>query len=105
MAGDEWAGWRGPSWRPAGSSSVSPAIAPAIIPGTLVLIRFDRHSPCGHHLLHELPLFQAVGVVDWIDDRFRDHKVAVRFPSVKTEPFGASWVDAFAPGELVVIQP
>jgi hypothetical protein len=84
---------------------MSSATAPAITPGAQVLVRFDRHSPCGHHLLHELPLFQAVGVVDRVDARFRDHKVVVRFPSVTVPPFGAGWVDVFSPGELVVIGP
>jgi hypothetical protein len=48
---------------------------------------------------------QVVGVVDRIDARCRDHRVVVRFPSVAVPPFGASWVDAFSPGELAVVEP
>jgi hypothetical protein len=83
---------------------MSPEIRP-LEPGFHVLIRFDRRSPCGHHLLHDLPLFQAVGVVDRIDTRCRGHPVIVRFPTVPVPPFGTAWCDAFATGELVVIEP
>jgi hypothetical protein len=46
---------------------------------------------------------QRAGVVDRIDACFLGHPVIVRFPSVAVPPFGASWVGAFAPGELVVL--
>jgi len=38
-----------------------------------VLVRHDRHHPCGHHSSRDLPIYQQVGGVDWIDERFGEH--------------------------------
>jgi hypothetical protein len=52
-----------------------------------------------------LPLRGAVGVVDRLDERYGDHLVVVRFPTVIVPPFGHAWVDAFAPDEVVRAEP
>jgi hypothetical protein len=57
-------------------------------------------SPCGRHLQRALPLESAVGVVDRLDERYGDHPVVVRFPTVTVPPFGQAWVDGFAADEL-----
>lgn len=75
-----------------------------ITPGTLVLVRHDKHRPCARHLLHSVPLFQQVGVVDRIDGRLGDHEVVVRFPTIVCPPFGEPWVDSFTADELVAVE-
>jgi len=42
-------------------------------PNAQVLVRHDRHHPCGHHSSRDLPIYQQVGGVDWIDERFGEH--------------------------------
>jgi hypothetical protein len=77
-----------------------------IRPGDLVLVRhagLPKVSPCSLHLERELPLFQSVGRVDRIDERYGEHSVVVVFPTIACPPFGSAWVDTFAPGELVLI--
>lgn len=81
-------------------------MSPVIRPGARVLVRFaglPAVSPCHLHLTSDVPLFQNVGVVDRMDERYGEHCVVVRFPTIKTEPFGEAWVDAFTPAELVLI--
>jgi hypothetical protein len=80
-------------------------MSPAIGPGARVMVRFDRRSPCPHHLQHSLPLFQSVGVVDRVDERRGDHCVIVMFRGIACPPFGAPWVDAFTLGELMLVAP
>jgi hypothetical protein len=76
---------------------------PEIRPGARVLVRWagvPHASPCHLHLQADLPLFQSVGIVDRIDERFGKHCVVVRFPTIVSPPFGSAWVDTFAPDEL-----
>ncbi len=79
----------------------------AIRPGTRVMVVSPRELlrlNCHHqHYAVGLPLEDAVGVVDRIDRRFRDHRVVVVFPTIHTPPFGSAWVDVFAPDELVPV--
>jgi hypothetical protein len=52
---------------------------PAIRPGARVLLRWagvPHASPCHLHLQADLPLFQRVGVVDKIDERYGDHRAS-----------------------------
>ena len=52
-------------------------MSPDIRPGARVLVRHDRHHPCGHHTSRDLPLFQQVGVVDRLDERYGEHRGVV----------------------------
>jgi hypothetical protein len=93
-----------PSWcAPEPPRRVAFGMSPEIRPGALVLVRFDRRSPCPHHMQMSLPLFQNVGVVDRIDAHYGEHCVVVRFPTIACPPFGSPWVDAFSPGEVVLV--
>lgn len=79
-----------------------------IRPGDRVLVRWaglPKTSPCHRHLQSELPLFQSVGVVDRIDERYGQHCLIVLFLTIRTEPFGTAWVDAFRADELVRVEP
>jgi hypothetical protein len=78
---------------------------PALHPGRDPVCELtDRLSEQSVHLVRELPLFQNVGVVDRVDDRYGDHCVVVRFLTIACPPFGSPWVDAFTPEELVVVE-
>ena len=79
---------------------------PDIRPGARVLIRWaglPKTSPCHLHLQRDLPLFQQVGVVDRLDERYGEHRYVVGFPTLTVPPFGSAWVDSFTASELVVI--
>lgn len=79
----------------------------ALVPGTCVMVVPQRELlRLGCHLRHYLgglALDGAIGVVDRIDNRYRDHRVIVRFPSLHCPPFGTVWVDAFRADELVMV--
>ena len=66
----------------------------AITPGISVMVRHDRHWPCGHHRIAEVPLFQNVGVVDGFDNRRGEHRVVVVFRGIHSPVFGEPWVEA-----------
>lgn len=73
-------------------------------PGSRVTVRFaglPAWSPCSRHLVKDLPIRGAVGIVDRIDAHRGDHSVVVRFPTITQPPFGQAWVDTFTPDELV----
>jgi len=81
---------------------------PTISPGARVPVRWaslPRVSPCSLHLERDLPLFQSVGVVDRIDERYGEHSDVVRLPTITMPPFGSPWVDAFTPDEPVAVEP
>jgi hypothetical protein len=77
-----------------------------IAPGARVLVRWaglPKSSPCHLHLTLEFPLLQNVGAVDRIDERYGEHCVIVVFRGIACPPFGAPWVDAFTPDELMAV--
>jgi hypothetical protein len=78
---------------------------PLPTPGTRVLVRHDRCWPCFHHCIKDVPLFQNIGVVDRLDDRWGEHRVVVMFAPIRAPHTGEPWVDAFTPAELVIVEP
>jgi hypothetical protein len=61
-------------------------------PGARVLVCWaglPRVSPCSLHLASDLPLFQSVGTVDRVDERYGEHSVIVVFRGIACPPFGS----------------
>src|SRR5687768_10459167 len=85
------------------SRRVPGCMSPGIRPGARVPVRHDRRHPRAHHEGKDLALFQHVGVVDRIDERFGDHRYIVVFPTLAVPPFGAAWCDAFTASEPVSV--
>jgi hypothetical protein len=65
--------------------------------------RFPPPHPCGHHTSRDLPLFQQIGIVDRVDERYGEHRYVVVFPTLTVPPFGSAWVDSFTADELVPV--
>lgn len=70
-----------------------------IRPGARVRVQIPRSSPCHLHCLDSVPVLEATGTVDRIEESW-DHPPVVVFD---LWPLGTRWVDRFTRDELMEI--
>ena len=66
-------------------------------PGARVRVAIPRDQPCHLHALSAIPVLEAVGTVDRVDEHLGEHCVVVVFDLWH---LGTQWTDRFRPSEL-----
>ncbi len=70
----------------------------ALRAGDRVRVAIPRNEPCSLHALAAVPVLDAIGTVDRVDEQLGEHCVVVVFD---LRHQGTRWTDRFKPSELV----
>jgi hypothetical protein len=70
-----------------------------IVAGARVRVAIPRNEVCSLHSVESVPVLEAIGTVDRVDERLGEHCVVVVFDLWH---LGMQWTDRFMPSELVL---
>ena len=66
--------------------------------GDRVRVAIPRNQPCSLHCVESVPMLEAIGTVDRVDERLGEHCLVVVFDLWH---LGTQWTDRFRPSKLV----